>query len=32
MVFDGWGNGKAVVIQGVDFGSSVNVNIRFEEV
>lgn len=32
MVFDGWPNGKAVVIQGVDFGTSMNVNIRFEDV
>jgi hypothetical protein len=32
MVFDGWPNGKAVVIQGVDFGTNINVNIRFENV
>jgi hypothetical protein len=32
MVFDGWPSGKAVVIQGVDFGTSINVNIRFEDV
>jgi hypothetical protein len=32
MVFDGWDNGKALVIQGVDMGASVNVNIRFEGV
>jgi len=32
MVFDGWDNGKALVIQGVDMGASVNVNIRFEDV
>ncbi|MEJ2559906.1 MAG: hypothetical protein P8186_27555, partial [Anaerolineae bacterium] len=32
MVFDGWPNAKAVVIQGVDFGTSMNVNIRFEDV
>lgn len=32
MVFDGWPNGKAIVIQGVDFGTSTNVNIRFEDV
>jgi hypothetical protein len=32
MVFDGWPNGKALVIQGVDLGASRNVNIRFEDV
>ena len=31
MVFDGWPNGKALVIQGVDLGASRNVNIRFED-
>lgn len=31
-VFDGAGNGKAVVVQGVDLTSSVNVNIRFEDI
>ena len=32
MVFDGWPNGKALVIQGVDLGQSRNVNIRLEDV
>lgn len=32
MVFDGWPNGKALVIQGVDLGTSRNVNIRFEDI
>jgi hypothetical protein len=32
MVFDGWPNGRAFVIQGVDLGASRNVNIRFEDV
>ena len=32
MVFDGWPNGKVLVIQGVDLGASRNVNIRFEDV
>jgi hypothetical protein len=32
MVFDGWPNGRAIVIQGVDLGESMNVNIRFEDV
>jgi hypothetical protein len=32
IVFDGWPNGKALVIQGVDLGASRNVNIRFEDV
>lgn len=32
LVFDGWGNGKALVIQGVDLGASRNVNIRFESI
>jgi len=32
MVFDGHGNGKAVVIQGVDLGGGItNINIRFED-
>jgi len=31
MVFFGWPNGKALVIQGVDLGKSRNVNIRFED-
>ena len=32
LVFDGWENGKSVVLQGVDFGTSMNVNLRFEDV
>lgn len=32
MVFDGWENGRAVVIQGVAMGETTNVNIRFEDV
>jgi hypothetical protein len=32
MVFDGWPNGRALVIQGVVLGSNTNVNIRFEDV
>ena len=32
MVFTGWPNGEEVVIQGVSFGESTNVNIRLEEV
>ena len=32
LVFDGWENGKSVVLQGVDFGTSINVNLRFEDV
>ena len=32
IVFDGWPNGKALVIQGVDLGNATNVNIRFEDV
>lgn len=33
MVFDGWPNGKAIVVQGVSLGpGSTNVNIRFEDV
>jgi septal ring-binding cell division protein DamX len=32
MIFDGHGNGKALVIQGVDIGNGkTNINIRFEE-
>lgn len=32
MIFDGHGNGKALVIQGVDLGNGkTNINIRFEE-
>jgi hypothetical protein len=32
MVFDGWPNGQALVIQGVDLGANRNVNIRLEDV
>jgi hypothetical protein len=32
MVFDGWPNDKALVIQGVDLGETTNINIRFEDV
>ena len=32
MVFDGHLNGKAIVIQGVDLGESLNINLRFEDV
>jgi len=32
MVFDGWPNNKALVIQGVDLGETTNINIRFEDV
>ncbi len=32
MVFTSWPDGREVVIQGVDFGDSVNVTIRLEEV
>lgn len=32
MVFDGHPSGKAIVIQGVNLGDSINVNIRFEDV
>ena len=32
LVFDGWENGKSVVLQGVDFGTSINVNLRLEDV
>ena len=31
MVFDGYKNGKAVVVQGVDISGKTNVNIRFEQ-
>lgn len=32
MVFDGWPNGRALVIQGVDLGGGLtNINIRFED-
>jgi hypothetical protein len=32
MVFDGWPDGRSVVVQGVDFGETVNVSIRLEDV
>jgi len=32
VVFDGHASGKAIVVQGVDLGGSVNINIRFEDV
>jgi hypothetical protein len=32
MVFTGWPSGEELVIQGVVFGESTNVNIRLEEV
>jgi len=32
MVFDGWPNNTALVIQGVDMGETTNINIRFEDV
>jgi len=32
LVFSGWENGKSVVLQGVDFGETVNVNLRLEDV
>jgi hypothetical protein len=32
MVFTGWPNGEELVIQGVAFGETTNVNIRLEEV
>lgn len=32
IVFDGWPNGRAIVIQGVDMGETTNVNIRFEAI
>lgn len=32
IVFDGHESGKAIVVQGVDLGESVNINIRFEDV
>lgn len=31
MVFDGYKNGKAVVVQGVDISGKTNINIRFEQ-
>ena len=32
MVFDGWPNGRAIVVQGMDLGQTTNVNIRFEDI
>lgn len=32
MVFDGHSSGKAIVIQGVNLGEAVNINIRFEDI
>ncbi len=32
IVFDGHPSGKAIVIQGVNLGESMNINIRFEDV
>ena len=32
VVFDGHPSGKAIVVQGVDLGGSVNINLRFEDV
>ncbi len=32
IVFDGWSNDQALVIQGVDLGETTNVNIRLEDV
>jgi hypothetical protein len=32
MVFTGWPSGEELVIQGVAFGETTNVNIRLEEV
>lgn len=32
MVFDGYKNGKAVVVQGVDMSGKTNINIRFEKI
>ena len=32
LVFDGWSNGRAIIIQGVGMGESTNVTIRFEDV
>lgn len=32
MVFDGYKNRKAVVVQGVDISGKTNINIRFEEI
>ena len=32
MVYDGWEDGRAVVVQGVDLGDTTNINIRLEDV
>ena len=32
MVFDGYKNGKAVVVQGVDISGKTNINMRFEQI
>ena len=32
MVFDGYKNGKAIVVQGVDISGKTNINIRFEQI
>jgi len=32
LVFTGWSSGEELVLQGVDFGDSTNVNIRLEEI
>lgn len=32
MIFDGYENGKAIVVQGVDLQGKTNVNVRFEQV
>lgn len=32
MVFDGYSNGKAIVVQGVDIAGKTNINIRFEKI
>ena len=32
IVFDGHPSGKAIVVQGVNLGESVNINIRFEDI
>ena len=31
VVFDGHPSGEAIVVQGVDLGESVNINLRFED-
>ena len=32
LVFDGHDSGKAIVLQGVDLGEKVNINLRFEDI